>query len=199
MPINPENSQEVENKISFSEVLTRLSATENPAPLNPKEINVLDLRNQLAYAGINFIYLENNEIYRKSINQSQFRDSRTGRGPAVVAAFKSQENYQKYYNWAKIESDDQPLIDNMDETSKSIGLRQFAADILALASYNMTPEKFCQKTNWRVGKKFKKDPELSKAFGLPTDPEGRKKLRETASIPKGSAIKAYEFILKLNK
>ena len=194
-------SQESELKIntSFVEQLTNLSNIENPTPLDSRKINVSEIRNQLIESGINIGLIENDSNLQESIKDSQFRNENQGKGPAVVAVLGGLENYTKVFNWAMQESENQPTLGSGNESSKCRGLMQFIGETIALTSGQITSEEYCRKTNLRVGKKYKKNAEISLKFGLPTDEEGIKKLKETSSVPKGSAIKAFESILSLNK
>lgn len=194
-----ENYKDVLPKESFSESLKRLSNLENPDPLNSKEINILEIRDQLLKSGIRIDLVDDNPDLKLSIQKTKFRSFDTGRGPAMIVAFGGQENLQKYCDWAQSASINQPILSNGDELTKSRGLKQFAADIISLSTGDLSVERFCRQTNWRLGKKYQKNPEISKRFNLPTDSTGVQKLKEISSIPKGSAIKAYEFILSLNK
>jgi hypothetical protein len=96
-------------------------------------------------------------------------------------------------------SEDQPQLSSGDESSKCRGMMQFFGETIALASGAITPKEYCDKTNLRVGKKFQKNLIISQKFNLPTDEKGVKKLKETSSIPRGSAIKAWEKLLSLNQ
>ena len=194
-----ENHKEILQKQSFNESLKRLSNLENPIPLNPKEINVSEIKNQLLNSGVRVDLIENNPNLKSSIQKTKFSNLETGRGPAMVAAFGGQEILQKYFDWAQSESINQPVLSKGDELSKSRGLIQFAADTIALSTGDLSIENYCRKTNWRVGKKYQKNTEISIQLNLPTDSKGIQKLKETSSVPKGSTIKAFEFILSLNK
>jgi len=196
----PENSSSVEilNLISFSEQLQKLSDIENPTPLSSEMINVAGVRADLLSAGIDVSVIENDPVLQESIKSSQFRNENQGKGPAIVAVL-GLDGYQKYFAWAMEQSLDQPTLGSGDESSKCRGLMQFLGETIALASGQMTPEDYCRKTNLRVGKKYQKDPDVSKEFKLPIDEVGIKKLKEISSIPKGSAIEAYKMILSLRK
>ena len=165
------NVEKFKINFSFSENLIKLSNKENPVPLNSEKINTAELRNQLIDAGIDISLIESAPNLQESIKDSQFRNENQGKGIAVMAVL-GPENYKKYFDWAMQESKDQPILNKGDESSKCRGLMQFLAETIALASIQMTSKEYCQKTNWRV---------------------------ETSSIPKGSAIKAFELILSLNK
>jgi len=192
--------QEIELKIksSFTELLTDLSNIENPIPLDPEKINVIEIRQELLNAGIDVSLIEKDLNLQESIKNSQFRNEKQGKGPAVMTVL-GPENYKKYFDWAMDSSKNQPEIGKGGQDSKCRGLMQVLGETIALASDQMTSEEYCKKINLRVGKKYQKNTEISKLFNLSTDDEGVKKLKETASIPKGSAIKAYECILSLNK
>lgn len=192
------NIEKFKINFSFSENLTNLSDRENPIPLDFKKINIAELRNQLIDAGIDISLVESTSNLQESIKDSQFRNENQGKGIAVMAVL-GPENYQKYFDWAMQESKDQPVLINGDESSKCQGLMQFLGETIALASIQINSREYCQKTNLRVGKKYQKNIEISERFGLPTDKKGLEELKKTSSIPKGSAIKAYEFILSLNK
>jgi hypothetical protein len=183
----------------FNETLTRLSDETNPTPLTPDKINISEIKNQLLDASININLIEQDPSLVESIKNPQFRNANQGRGPAMVAALGGKENLEKFFNWTISMSGDQKKLTNGDDESRARGLRQFIADTVALTTGNLSTEEYCRKTNWRVGKKYQKNPEISKQFNLPTDEKGLKKLKEISSIPKGSAVKAYEFILNLNK
>jgi len=194
-----ENNKDILFIKPFRESLIGLSDLENPTPLKPENINVVELKSSLINSGIKIDLIENNPELIISIQDSQFRSADQGKGPAVVAVLGGLENYQKVFDWAMQESKDQPTLGSGDESSKCRGLMQFIGETIALASSQITPEQYCKKTNWRVGKKYQKISEISEKFNLPTDEKGIKKLKETSSIPKGSAIRAYEFVLSLNK
>jgi len=195
----PHSESESRVKYSFAESLTNLSNKENPIPLDPEKINVAEIRNQLIEAGIKLDLIENNPELQKSTKESKFRSATQGKGPAVVAVLGGLDNYNKYFDWALDNSKNQPEIGKGGEDSKCRGLMQFLGETIALASDQMTPEEYCKKINLRVSKKYQKNAEMSERFNLSTDEEGIKKIKETASIPKGSAIKAWESILSLRK
>jgi len=192
--------QEGELKVTslFTELLINLSDKENPIPLDPEKINVTEIRQELLNTDIDISLIEKDPNLQESIKNSQFRNEKQGKGPAVMAVL-GPENYKKYFNWAMDNSKNQPEIGKGGDDSKCRGLMQFLGETIALASNQITPEEYCNKTNLRVGKKYQKNTEISKLFNLSTDDEGVKKLKETASIPKGSVIRAYECILSLNK
>ena len=194
---NP-SSPEILNPISFSEQLRKLSDIENPTPLSPEMINITKVREELLTAGIDVSLIKNDPTLQESIKNSQFRNENQGKGQAVVAVI-GQDGYQKYSAWAMEQSINQPTLTSGDESSKCRGLMQFLGETIALASGQMTPESYCQKTNLRVAKKYQKDPAISEKFNLPIDEIGIKKLKEISSIPKGSAIEAYRKILSLRK
>ncbi len=198
MTIENKFSPEVPSVSLFSEAIERLSNIDNPTPLSSEIINVVEIKSELLAAGIDVSPIENDPVLQKSIKDSQFRSDIQGKGPAVIAVI-GQEGYQKFFDWAMKQSQDQPTLNSGDESSKCRGLMQFIGETIALASGQMAPEDFCYKTNWRVGKKYQKDAEISKKFKLPQDEVGLKKLKQTSSIPKGSAIEAYQLILSLKK
>jgi hypothetical protein len=194
-----ENNKDNFNPISFGETLKNLSLVEKPIALKPENIDVLELRNNLIFAGINIDLIEKEPDLESSIQSSKLRNKESGRGPAVVAAFGGESKYDDYFHWAMEKSVDQPKLSKGVESSKARGLMQFAADTIALAAGVMTKKDYCRKTNWRIGKKYQNDPDLAREFDLPTDPEGQQKLKETSSIPKGQVFNAYEKLLQLNK
>jgi hypothetical protein len=198
--MTPENSSPVEtlNLISFSEQLQKLSDIENPTPLSPEMMNISGIKAELLVGGIDVGVIENNPLFQESIKNPQFRNENQGKGPAVVAVL-GLDGYQKYFAWAMEQSINQPTLSSGDESSKARGLMQFLGETIALASGQMTPEDYCRKTNLRVGKKYQKDPSISEKFNLPKDESGLKKLKETSSVPKGSAIEVYKTILSLKK
>lgn len=186
-------------KTSFEKALVELSKIEDPTPLLPEMIDVCELKKTLFDSGLLINLVENNPALSVSIQESQFRNISTGRGPAMVVALGGAGNLERYMGWAAEISANQPTLYSGDESTKTRGLLQFAADTIALATNNLSVENYCRKTNWRVGKKYQKDADLSVKFNLPTDDAGLKKLKETSSIPKGSAIEAFRVILSLNK
>ncbi len=193
-----ENDKDRVQKLSFEEALLRLSDLQGPRPLDPELIDLKDLKNKLNYSGIRLNLIETNQELSKSIRSNQFRSFDSGRGPAFVEALGGMDNAQKYHAWAYLESSDLLEIVRGDQHSRSRGLMQFAADTIALATNNMTVEEYCQKTNWRVGKEYKHDPIVASRFFPPTS-DGHKKIKETLSIPEGSAIGAFRELVSLNK
>ncbi len=198
MNIETRTSQEIAPKSNFTISLENLSSIDNPIPLSPEALNVAEIKAELLKAGIDVSPIENNPALQESIKHSQFRDENQGKGPAVIKVLEK-ESYDKYSDWAQKKSKDQPTLSSGKEDTKRRGLMQFLGETIALASGQITPEDYCRKTNLRTGKKYQKNPEISERFNLPKDEKGLKKLKETSSIPKGSALEAYQFILSLKK
>lgn len=203
--INPSEQEPIIS--SFQKSLEKLSDIKDSQPLSPDEIIPSEIRKELEEAGLNISVIENNPILQESIKHPQFRDNDQGKRPAVVAVLDAVD-YKKYVEWANKESINQPMIGKPKsdddrkkrEESKRRGLMQFLGETIAVASNQLSPEDFCCKTNWRVVRSLQRHEKSTKGFDIPkiTD-ENYDDFKIIASIPEGSAIKAYEFILSLNK
>lgn len=198
--MNPEKGKENLNaNPSFRESLQKLSDIDNPTPLDPKKIDAAEVRDLLIFSGLDLKSVEANPDLMESISKSKFHNFDSGRGPAVMVALGGSDKSQEYFDWVMEKSVDQPKLSKGDDTSKARGSLQFTADTIAFATGTLTAERYAQKTNWRVGKKYQKDPEIAKRFNLPTDEGGLQKLKETSSIPKGFPVEALQKIVSLNK
>jgi hypothetical protein len=196
--------------IPFSEQIQKLSDIDNPTPLRPENINPEQINNELRQRRICADIINFDSKLQKSIREKKFRDASHGRRPAVVAVI-GKGGYDEFFKWAQIDSKNQPRLkskkkDNKKETpadrekrekTRCRGEAQLMADILALASGNMTKEVFCRRTNWRVGISHKNNPELSKKFGISSDSANQEELRYISSIPVGSPIRVYQKMLSL--
>jgi hypothetical protein len=210
IPTENARRSEVINYLSFFEQLQKLSDSKNPIPLRPENINSRQVNEELRQKRICVDIINSSPELQKSIRKKQFRDETQGRGPAIVAVI-GENGYKVFSTWAQTDSKNQSRLksknkDKKKETSdekgkmektKCRGEMQLMADILTLASGNMTKEVFCLRTNWRVAMSHKDNPELLKRFEISTDSIEQKKLKHLSSIPVGSPVRVYQKILSL--
>jgi len=177
--------------------LSELSNLENPQPLNPEEIDIEKIRSELEKAGFN---LEINEKKREALREAKFRTYHQGKG-AAVAKIIGPENVDKLERKLLELSAGGPRIISSEtgkpiERTESRGLRQFIAEIFALATEVISKDEFCQQVNTRVWKGLRRrktdqeKEELDRLFGKTEEPS-----RKIASIPPGKAVEAYRFLI----